>query len=354
MDDTFELAGAGCGGVEEVREEADEAISQLAFAYSQGRFGVEDKTDCFFSPDVCEVLGDLVAGGDGTLRLGFFMGVQGDVFYGHVSVMGGYDVVFDLYHRQMTVSRYVGGGLGWAELGAAPVLGHLRAQRRLPLPARRLLRAQRHRHRRLPGRRRPTRRALPRPDALSSLTGFPSGRIGLPIQVDCCYDCFCGRNSAAWEPNRLKRLRIYTDTSVFGGCFDEDFEQDSLKLFDEISSGRFDVILSTTTMRELSQAPERVRQVVADIPPDRIEIQELSDEIEKLRDAYLKAGVVGPSSKLDAEHVACATVASADLIVSWNFKHIVHFDRIRAYHAVNLMEGYRPIPIHSPREVIET
>ncbi|MBN2495757.1 MAG: PIN domain protein [Deltaproteobacteria bacterium] len=149
-------------------------------------------------------------------------------------------------------------------------------------------------------------------------------------------------------------MRIYADTSVFGGCFDEDFEQDSIELFDEIRNGRFILILSTTTMRELERAPEQVRQVVAGLPPEQIEMQELSDEIERLRDAYLDAGVVGPASKLDAEHVACATVALADLIVSWNFKHIVHFDRIRAYHSVNLVQGYRPIPIHSPKEVIET
>jgi hypothetical protein len=78
-----------------------------------------------------------------------------------------------------------------------------------------------------------------------------------------------------------------------------------------------------------------------------------SREVDELRDAYLQAGVVGPASLVDAEHIAYASVAEVDLIVSWNFKHIVHFEKIRGYHGVNLAKGYNPIPIHSPREVVE-
>ncbi len=95
------------------------------------------------------------------------------------------------------------------------------------------------------------------------------------------------------------------------------------------------------------------RRVADQIPPEAVETVALSDEIERLRDAYVRAGVVGPSELLDAEHVASATVATADIILSWNFKHIVRFERIRWFHAVNLMEGYHPIPIYSPREVVE-
>jgi hypothetical protein len=61
---------------------------------------------------------------------------------------------------------------------------------------------------------------------------------------------------------------------------------------------------------------------------------------------------VGPASFADAEHIACASVAAVDLIVSWNFRHIVHFDKIRGYHAVNLVNGYNAIPIYSPKEVV--
>ena len=150
------------------------------------------------------------------------------------------------------------------------------------------------------------------------------------------------------------RLRVYADTSVFGGCFDDEFAEASRKLFEEIKAGRFVLVLSATTAGEIQRAPEKVRQVLAELPRDCIETVEPSEEIESLRDAYLEAGVVGESSALDAEHIASASVAEADLIVSWNFRHIVHFEKIRGYHAVNMLKGYSSIPIHSPREVVES
>lgn len=71
------------------------------------------------------------------------------------------------------------------------------------------------------------------------------------------------------------------------------------------------------------------------------------------RDEHLKAGVVSNSCKSDAEHVVFASIAGVDFIISWNFKHIVHYDKIRGYQAVNLLNGYKPINFYSPKEVIE-
>ena len=84
-----------------------------------------------------------------------------------------------------------------------------------------------------------------------------------------------------------------------------------------------------------------------------IEFIEYSDEIGELRDAYIKAEVIGVVNKYDAEHIVSATVADVDFVISWNFKHIVHFDKINGYQAVNLFKGYKPIRIYSPKEVVE-
>ena len=150
----------------------------------------------------------------------------------------------------------------------------------------------------------------------------------------------------------MKRTRIYADTSVFGGCFDDEFKLYSNKLFEEVKKGKFALILSATTLRELTEAPRKVRDILAGISKNNLEIIPESDEIDRLRDAYLTAEIVGYASSADAEHIACASVAGVDLIVSWNFKHIVHYEKIKQYHAINLIEGYFPIPIHTPREVI--
>ena len=73
----------------------------------------------------------------------------------------------------------------------------------------------------------------------------------------------------------------------------------------------------------------------------------------ELRDAYLKAGILGETSDADALHVAAATVLNCDIVLSWNFKHIVHFEKIQGFNAVNRMNNYKAIDIYSPPEVVE-
>ena len=151
----------------------------------------------------------------------------------------------------------------------------------------------------------------------------------------------------------MKRLRVYADTSVFGGCFDTEFEEESRAFFREVAAGKFLLLLSETTLRELAEAPVEVRRVLQELSPDDTEFIPHSEAIRELREAYLQAGVVGQAAADDAEHIAAASVAEADLVVSWNFKHMVHFDKILGYQAVNLTQGYKPLRIHSPKEVVE-
>lgn len=150
----------------------------------------------------------------------------------------------------------------------------------------------------------------------------------------------------------MKKPRIYADTSVFGGCFDEEFSEESKALFEDIKAGKFMLVVATTTLRELDNAPDYVQRILADLPPDMVEVINYSKEIGILRDAYLEAGIVGDTCKADAEHVAVASVAEVDFIVSWNFKHIVHYEKISGYQAVNLLNGYKYICIYSPKEVV--
>ena len=150
----------------------------------------------------------------------------------------------------------------------------------------------------------------------------------------------------------MKKPRIYVDTSVFGGCFDDEFQKESKKLFDEIRGGRFILIASSAILQELSKAPDNIKNLIASVPGEYLETPETTQEVRNLRDAYLAAKIVGKQSIVDAEHIAAASVFGADLIVSWNFKHIVHFDKIPRFQGVNLTLGYRPIPIYSPKEVV--
>ncbi len=151
----------------------------------------------------------------------------------------------------------------------------------------------------------------------------------------------------------MKKNRIYADTSVFGGIMDDEFSSISRRFFGEVRKGKHIVLISEITARELRGAPPAVRKFVADLPGKAIENITFTAEMVDLRDAYLSANVVGRRWSDDAAHVAVATVARADLIISWNFRHLVKWEKIRAFNAVNLKYGYPLITILSPRQVID-
>jgi len=147
-------------------------------------------------------------------------------------------------------------------------------------------------------------------------------------------------------------IRVYADTSVFGGVFDEEFSEPSRRFFELVKQGRFVLVVSPVVRRELDHAPERVKRLLEAAEP-MAEHVALTAEALSLQAAYLADRVVSERFSNDALHVAIATVSRCTMIVSWNFKHIVHFERIPLYNAVNTREGHLPLAIYSPREVIE-
>jgi hypothetical protein len=105
--------------------------------------------------------------------------------------------------------------------------------------------------------------------------------------------------------------RIYIDTSVVGGCLDEKFATESNQLFAMARDGEIILLLSDLLLRELSKAPEEVRDLITSLPADSTEMLVSTTEDVELRKAYLAAGVVGPMAENDAHHVAMATIAKA-------------------------------------------
>lgn len=125
----------------------------------------------------------------------------------------------------------------------------------------------------------------------------------------------------------------------------------SRTFFDQVREGRFRLILSPVVRDELDDAPESVKALFDELR--RLgETVEVTEEAGRLQQAYLDAGIVGTSWEADALHVANATVWQCRLIVSWNFKHIVNFQKIPLYNGVNLASGYGVVGIHTPQEVI--
>jgi hypothetical protein len=149
----------------------------------------------------------------------------------------------------------------------------------------------------------------------------------------------------------MKTPRIYVDTSVLGGCFDPEFAPWSNGLIADFRARRFIPVLSDLLAAEIARAPEVVRAVHEELLGLGAERIVVTEAVLELLSLYERRSVLGPRFRADMLHIALATAADVDVLVSWNFKHIVRFDKIRLFNAANLEQGYKPLAIHSPREV---
>lgn len=148
------------------------------------------------------------------------------------------------------------------------------------------------------------------------------------------------------------RLRVYADTSAIGGCLDAEFELASRRLFARFESGEYLLVLSDVTLAELERAPTAVKDLIRRLPAGSKEQVPLTPQAERLAEFYLEEGVVPKRMWSDAQHIAIATVNGVDVLVSWNFKHVVNLQRIRGYNHVNAKLGYGMLEIRTPQEVI--
>jgi len=151
--------------------------------------------------------------------------------------------------------------------------------------------------------------------------------------------------------------RIYLETSVFNFAFADDApdkKSDTLKLFEEIKAGKYQTFTSVYVTDELNLASEPKRSTMLDlIKQCKVEILSEDLEADRLAYAYVSEGIIPGKYLSDAKHIAVASVTGLDVIVSWNFEHIVKLKTIRMTEVVNLKESYRRILINSPTEVID-
>jgi hypothetical protein len=139
----------------------------------------------------------------------------------------------------------------------------------------------------------------------------------------------------------MKVQRIYIDTSVIGGCHDDEFATWSTGLMKDFRLGNFKPIMSRIVALEIADAPDEVKRTYAELLNLEHELLEITAEAKGLADLYQERSIIIPKFYNDALHIGLATIAEIDVLVSWNFKHIVHFDRIRLFIAVNIEQGYR-------------
>lgn len=145
---------------------------------------------------------------------------------------------------------------------------------------------------------------------------------------------------------------VYTDTSVIGGCFDIEFKEWSVALFEEFKSGAKNIVVSDLVQWELTKAHSGIHAMLNEVPSQYRRDLVTTAEAEKLADTYIQEGALTNKSYHDALHIALATLNHVDVLASWNFKHIVNLNRIRLFNSINQRLGYRIIEIRTPREIL--
>ena len=149
----------------------------------------------------------------------------------------------------------------------------------------------------------------------------------------------------------MKTLRIYIENSVVGGYYDKEFQIPTRKLFELFRNNVYIPVVSDHVFSELYEgAPE---YVINNLNSIDYEIYAVTGEMKELSSKYMSEKIVSKQYYEDALHIAIATVLSVDILVSWNFKHIVNFNKIKLFNSVNLRGGYGTLEIRTPQEVIE-
>lgn len=148
------------------------------------------------------------------------------------------------------------------------------------------------------------------------------------------------------------KQRIYIDTSVVGGYFDEEFKEATVKLFERLENNEVIFVVSDLLDLELMNAPTQVREHLLNYSADKFEGIEFTEEASILANSYINEKVVGKTSLEDCRHIALATLNKVDVLASWNFKHIVNLERIKGYNSANLRLGYSMLEIRSPKDLV--
>ncbi|WP_421893925.1 hypothetical protein [Marinoscillum sp.] len=147
----------------------------------------------------------------------------------------------------------------------------------------------------------------------------------------------------------MKACAYALDTSVFGGYFDSEFDQPTKNFFRILNEQKVTVLVSEILELEIYKAPDHIVELFESLV--NVVRVELTDEAKELAELYISENVVGRTSMADCQHIALATINKADVLASWNFKHIVNLERIRGYNSINFREGYQMTEIRTPNEI---
>ena len=146
-------------------------------------------------------------------------------------------------------------------------------------------------------------------------------------------------------------MKLYLDTSVFSAYYDERTPERMQMTRDfRLVLERHEKLCSDLTIEELGQARSGLREKLLGLAQGFTVIN-LTDEMRELAKLYVREGLVPSKYFADALHIAAAVLGGADILVSWNFKHLVKRSTRLLVNYINANQGLRTIEILAPPEV---
>ncbi len=155
----------------------------------------------------------------------------------------------------------------------------------------------------------------------------------------------------------MRKLKLYLDTSVISHLFADDTPErmeDTNKLWADFIGGKYDLFISQVVTEEIQQCPEAKRaKLLEKMEQVQLNVLADTDEVDSLANEYISGGVLREKSFDDCMHIAFAVVYDCDLIVSWNFKHLVNYKTIHKVKIANAINRYKEISIVPPSMLLE-
>lgn len=154
----------------------------------------------------------------------------------------------------------------------------------------------------------------------------------------------------------MRKLRLYLETSIFNFAFAEESPKErevTLKLFEKLD--QYEPYISEIVIVEINRAPQKKKEELLGLLNKYVFEELIFDESAKiLADRYIQEGIIPQKYQEDAFHIAIASSNNLDVLISWNFAHIVKLKTKREIQGINLLLGYKEIEICSPWEVVES
>lgn len=155
-----------------------------------------------------------------------------------------------------------------------------------------------------------------------------------------------------------RKLKVYLDTSVISHLMQEDVPEkmaDTRQLWEMFKNGKYDVYVSTVTLREIEKCPEpKKTQLIDCLNEIQFTTLDITDDIVAIAEKIINMGILTKKSFDDCQDIGAAIISECDCIISWNFKHIVNVKTIRGVRAITNLEGYKMIEIWNPSVLLES